>query len=247
VGFYDTTCMLTGVNLSSVGTTAVLLHMVGTVYQPITLGISGSYDGHGCIDEIRQDRNTELICKFFTQAHRSGRFDAHGQTHTDDADWFDPAIEIDSLLYLVERTTTCADIFVGGPWPASTVLDGHPVVFALIAQPVWDELTAHPPTRRAPESLLQYAFGDGAGIAEEIYAGHFDQVAEQVRQLAVISDFVNAPPGEPHQRHNMGVAGHYGERENRRFLEAARRDYRADPAIQAALDAYVRPNDYLDL
>ena len=92
---------------------------------------------------MARDRNIEMVCDFFSAARRAGRFLAEAQTHTGNPEWFD--IEIEALLYLVEQATTCAEIFQEsqGGWgcPPSTVLDGHPVVFALIAQPVWDELT----------------------------------------------------------------------------------------------------------
>ena len=103
--------MLTGIDLSSINATAVLLHMVGTDYRPITLGISERYDEYGCIEGVARDRNIEMVCDFFSAARRAGRFLPEAQTHTGNPEWFDPDIEIEALLYLVEQATTCAEIF----------------------------------------------------------------------------------------------------------------------------------------
>lgn len=249
MGFYDTTCLITGINLSdSVDTAVVLLHRTEAgQYCPISLGIHGTYDGFGCIEHVRADLNSALLTTFFSAAHRAGRFHAHDHTHAGDPHWFDPDIDIESLLYLIERTTTCSELY-GQPYPAGTVLDGHPVVFAMIAQPVWDAIAAQNRSPRA--NITTVAFGPGADIAASIYGEHLGQLAEPLRQFAAVSDFIAtrpllrwAPPHEPVQRYPRSACIRFSTEASRRFVEDARSEYRGYPAIQHALDTYVRSND----
>ncbi|WP_342314784.1 hypothetical protein LIX17_25435 (plasmid) [Mycobacterium avium subsp. hominissuis] len=248
MGFYDAACLISGVSLSGVEATAVLLQRADDGrYHPIALGIHGTYDGFGCIDGVATDANTAALTAFFSHAYRQGRFIAHDHTHRGDPDWFDPDIAIESLLYLVERTTTCADLY-GGLYPPCTVLDGHPVVFTLIAQPVWDALCRG---RRIPrEELVEVAFGAGAVVATEIYDRRLNHLVEPLEQLAAVSDFIRAepalqwaPPGERLQRYPRGVGGQFNAEQIRHFVEVARDDYRHDERMQRALDEYVRRVD----
>ena len=94
---------------------------------------------------------------------------------------------------------------------------------------------------------MDAAFGAGAGIADEIYGHYLDDVADQLRKLAAISEFINrqpalrwSPPGEPKQRYHSGVGRQFSEEEGLQFVLAARHDHRDEPAIQAALDVYLR-------
>ena len=249
VGFYDTTCLITGVNLgSSVDSVVVLLHRTSAGrYCPISLGIHGTYDGYGCIDGVAPDLNSSLLTEFFSDAHRAGRFHAHDHTYIGDPNWFDPDIDIESLLFLVERTTTCSDLY-DGPCPAGTVLDGCPVVFAMIAQPVWAAIASQ---NRSPRTSLTAAvFGCGAEIAAHIYGQHLSQLVEPFRQFAAVSEFISsrpllrwAPPNEPDQRYDRGSGVLFNTEETRQFVDEARRDYRGVPEIQTALDTYVQDMD----
>ncbi|MGJ6127345.1 hypothetical protein QN239_32720 [Mycolicibacterium sp. Y3] len=248
MGFYDTACLISGVNLSGIEATAVLLQRTAAgQYQPIALGTRGSYDGFGCIDAIAADANTAALTTFFSHRYRQGRFIAHDHTHRGDPDWFDPDIAIESLLYLIERTTTCADLY-GGIYPPCTVLDGHPVVLTLIAQPVWDALSR---ARRIPlDELVEVAFGAGANVASEIYDRQLNDLIEPLEQLAAVSDFIStepalqwAPPGERLQRYPRGVGGQFSAEQSRHFVDVARGDYRHDKRMQRALDEYVRRVD----
>lgn len=249
VTFFDTACLITGVNLRGIDATAVLLHRTAAgQYHPISLGIPGTYDGFGCIDEVPADRNTAALTAFFTHAHQQGRFLAHDHTHAGDPNWFDPDIAIESLLYLVERTTTFADLY-GGSYPPCTVLDGRPVVLTLIAQPVWDALQDHH-VRAARGELAATAFGAGAETAAAIYGRDFDDLGEELQQLAAVSHFISmqpllrwAPPSEPLQRYPRGVGGQFSAEQSRHLVDVARRDYRHDPRLQRALDDYVKHVD----
>ncbi len=72
VGFYDCTCMLTGVSVDHVGATAVILRRTAAGYEPVTLGIGGEYNGYGTIWSIDEGRNTELVYDFFATQSRTG-------------------------------------------------------------------------------------------------------------------------------------------------------------------------------
>lgn len=249
MAYYDTTCLITGINVGGgVDTAVVLLHRTPAgQYCPISLGIHGTYDGFGCIDGVPADLNSALLTRFFSAAHRAGRFEARDHTHTGDPNWFDPDIDIESLLYLVERTTTCSDLY-GQPYAPGTMLDGDPVVYAMIAQPVWNAIASQ---NRSPRTnLTTAAIGPGAHIAADIYGQHLGQLIEPLRQFAAVSDFIAtrpllrwAPPNEPVQRYARGSGVRFSAAASRRFVEDARREYRNYPAIQTALDSYVRTND----
>ena len=157
-------------------------------------------------------------------------------------------LAIESLIYLCERTTTCSDLY-GGIYPPCTVLDGDPVVLTMIAQPVWDAVTAS--RRPGRRNLAAMAFGAGLPTATEIYGHDLNgPLQESLRQLAVISHFIAthpplrwAPPGEPGQRYPRGAGRQFSAEERRQFLDDARRDYRADDTIQNALDVYIKAVD----
>jgi hypothetical protein len=73
MGFYDCRCMVTGLTLEG-DATLVVLRQAGDAYQPITLGIAGSYDRYGSIDGVEEDVNTGLVFSYFLDRRRDGRF-----------------------------------------------------------------------------------------------------------------------------------------------------------------------------
>ncbi len=113
MGFYDTTRLITGINLgSSVDTAVVRLHR--TLAGPVLPNLARhprNVRRFGCIDGVPADLNATLPTRFSSAAHCAGRFQAHDHTHAGDPNWFDPDIDIESLLYLVERTVTCSDLY----------------------------------------------------------------------------------------------------------------------------------------
>jgi hypothetical protein len=131
---------------------------------------------------------------------------AKDQTYDGDYEMFTDDDGIENLLSVIERTCSRWERY-GNFYPPSTVLDGDVIVYGFIAQPVWDavaETVSAPPTLEA--DFLR-AFGDNP-TAREIYDGHLPEVAEQVRQLAAVAEFVRehemrwAPTGK--QEHSIG-------------------------------------------
>ncbi|MEU7632478.1 hypothetical protein AB0C34_21205 [Nocardia sp. NPDC049220] len=229
--------MITGVSLGAVDATLVLLRRVGGNYQPIALGISGSYNRLGAIDGITKDANTDLILRYFLDAKGAGRFFTQDQTSNVDVDWLPPDAVIDDLVHVVERTTSFVDDDLYQP---SSVLDGVPIVFALIAQPVWDALTITASGK--PVADLFAAASSECGIAEEIYRGQLAQVDDQVRQFAAVSDFLAtrertwAPSGTLY----LEEGEQHGFDDMTRFLDRARREFHDAPVLLTGLAVYER-------
>lgn len=230
--------MITGVSLMPVHATLVVLRRVGGDYLPITLGITGTYDRIGGIDGVDEDLNTELVVRYFLDRYRDGRFFAKDQTSTFEGDALTADSDIEDHIRLIERTHIA--IVDGGGHPASTVLDGDMVVFALIAQPIWDAIAAAaPPLDRESDRL----FGP-ASTAADIYAGRLPELAPAIDQLAAVGAFVAghglrwAPAPEPSQRYPTDYGSQHPGDEIKRFLDQAQRDYADNPVISAGLAGY---------
>jgi hypothetical protein len=232
--------MLTGVSVDRVDATAVVLRRTAAGYEPITLGISGEYNGYGTIWSINEGRNTELVYEFFAQQYRAGRFTAKDQTYDGDYELFTDEGGIEDLLAVIERTCSCWERY-GNVYPPSTVLDGDVIVYALIAQPIWDAVTESASAASTLEEDFVRAFGDNP-TAREIYDGRLSEVADEVRQLAAISEFVRkhelrwAPPGEGEQRYWKHSYDQNSTDDWFAFIADARLDYRDEPAILRGLD-----------
>ncbi|MED5816561.1 hypothetical protein VST63_29730 [Mycolicibacterium sp. 050232] len=240
MGFYDCRCMLTGVSVDFVGATAVVLRCTSEGYEPITLGLSGEYDGYGKIVGIPKDRNTERVLDYFSRQSRSGRFTAKFLPQDDDPVVFDDHFDVDALVDLIENSWSLSGEEYFTILPLA-VLDGDALVFSAIAQPIWDAIAASEPG----EASLEAAFGDAA-VPREIYGGHLSDVEPQLRELAAVNAFVRsrglrwAPPADPAQRYPTEMGEQRGEDENAEFVARARREYRDNPALLAGLDAYER-------
>lgn len=240
MGFWDGACLITGVVFGAgANATAVLLRRSDAGrYEPMSLGIHGTYDGFGSIDWVTEDLATALLTRFCSAAHRAARFHVRDDVGADEPSHVDEDIDVESLLHLVARTTSSLEGW-DDRCPPGTLLDDQPVVLALIAQPVWDAIA----TQSRAEGTM-HAFGPGEPIASEIYGEHLDQLAEPLRQFTAVADVIArrprlrwAPPDEPDQRHPRPSGRQYRLEEVRRFLDDARREYRGEQAILDALDA----------
>jgi hypothetical protein len=227
MGMYDARCMLTGLPLTAnAPATAVLLTGVDDGYRPATLGLRGSYNCYGTIDEVREDVNAGLIWAYVTERLADGRLVVSA------GESLEPTGTIDDLLEVVERNQL---------EPAVT-LDGASIHHALIYQPAWDALCAGTAPDQGPvDGLFQRLFGESP-VAGEIYRGRLADVAVQVRQLGAISDFLAArglhwaPPGDEGQRYPTELGSQYDVVELRSFVEEARRDAGDVEVLRAAID-----------
>lgn len=242
MGFYDCRCMLTGVSVDFVGATAVILRCTATGYEPVTLGISGEYSGYGMLWWLAEDRNTELVYEYFSRQSRSGRFTARHHPYEDPVEFTDD-YSLEDLLAAIEAACSLATTFDDEDFEALplAVLDGDPLVFGLIAQPVWDAIAA----AGEGEASLDAAFGE-AKVPREIYGSHLTDVDRQLRDFAAVSAFVRshelrwAPPGDPAQRYPTEMGAQRDDDENAEFIAQARDDYRDSPVLLAGLDAYAK-------
>jgi len=241
VGFFDIKCVLTGVSVDFVGAVLVVLRCTPSGYEPISLGIPGDYDGTGSIFPEGDDRAVELFYDYLVQQHREGRFVVKPAVDGEVVDFPGEYGVQGPLTYIMDSWLLAwphDDDEPFTPMPLAT-LDGDTVVYALIAQPVWDAIVA---AGSAP-ATLEAAFGDGT-IPREIYGTHAAEVAPQLQALARITEFVRvhelrwAPPADPNQRY-PSHGDQWGEEENAELVTQARLDYRHSPAVLAGLDAYV--------
>ncbi|MET9487172.1 hypothetical protein [Nocardia sp. NPDC006630] len=239
--FYDSTCLITGVSLADMDYTYLLLRWTGRRYQPIALGVLASETGvyHCGCETDEESRNSDMVAKYFIDAFETGRFFAKDQTRHAPSGLSCMA----ELIDLIEVTCSCSDIY-GHHYPPSTLLDGDVIVFATIAQPVWDALTAiKNPCTDSPGEQFERIFAD-CPVAQGIYPeGRRRLLPEKIRQLKVVDQFLTtmkmpwAPPMEPAQRYPRGYGEHsYADMVD--FLAQARHDYRDVPAILAGLDNY---------
>lgn len=203
-------------------------------------------DRLGCIDEVREDLNTELVLRYFVDRYRDGRFFAKDRTSSSDGDCLTSDSHFEELLQVIERTHLVIDDIHS----ASTILDGHMIVFALIAQPVWDAIIDRAP---APNQTLdpqfQWLFGTTVATAE-IYRGRLPELATLLGQLTAVNDFVEAhglrwaPASEPSQRYPTDYGSQHHDEEIREFLDRAKHDYRDDPVVLSGLANYVQLVDW---
>ena len=234
MGFFDMKCMLTGVSIDFVGTMAVVLRYTPTGYEPVSLGLSGEYDGIGHLDGLRPDPGTELLYDFLQGCLRSGRFvTTYGYNESD----LDDSYRLDAMFGLIENYWMGDD----GYEQPTAVLDGAPLVYATIARPIWDAIAT---TAASAPATLHTVFGDNP-IPHEIYGAHAMEVDAQLQELARIADFVSArglrwaQPFDPDQRYPTDGQARGGG-ESVELVAQARLDYADSPAMLAGLDAYAK-------
>ncbi len=225
MGFFDCRCMVTGVSLKGANATAVLLQKMAR-YHPIALPITGNYDRFGSIDGVDEDDNTQLILKFFLDKLAIGEF------VIDEPYWSKdryPISHIEDLLWGFERNTHDNQ--------QTAVLNGKPVVFALICERVWSAIVGSETTKREPDSTRFDRVFKDVPVAEEIYRGNLEKVSDQLRELAAVSAFLNRLriAWTPTKAGGQDFA-----EEIREYLTSARKQFRGSPAVLEGLDNYER-------
>ncbi len=227
MGLYDCRCMVTGVSLKGAGAALILLQQAGDSHHPIALAIKGNYNRLGSIDGIRQDVNTVLILKYFRRKLKEGSFVV-------DADYFR-----DHGCYPIsgiERLLTCFERNINDYFNAA-VLEGRPVVFALICRAVWHAIArAGPEMRETSSARFRRLFAD-VTAAEEIYWRSEARVSKQLKEMSAVSHFLAErgmswrPADHPGQ--------HYPE-DMRQYLAEARHTFSGAAVILDGLRAYER-------
>jgi len=209
----------------------------GERYRPISLGIPGSYNRYGSIDVDTPSANTEAVLSYFRDRLRDGGLVVNGRR--------DESIDdIEQLLWLFERN---ALTYLRHHRPRQvTTLDGELVVTTLIAQPVWDALTAGPDPDSdggSPRAWFGRVCRDSP-MAGTIYRGRISELATEIRRLYRVNEFLRhrglawAGTADPIQRYPTDYGGQFYGAVNRAFLAQARRDFADVVVLRAAFDQH---------
>jgi hypothetical protein len=219
--------MVTGVSLKGADAALVLLRQVDANFHPIALAIKGNYNRLGSIDGIEEDANTELVWNYFQARLQDGCFVADAAYLEHSPGW--PVEDVEGLLACFERNINDND--------TAAVLDGRPVVFALIAKAIWNSLARSAPAPRGLETQdFQHLFGD-VPVAEEIYRGKLPDIATHLGELSAVTEFLRErgiawkPADDPSQD--------YAE-EMRQYLADARETFSDSPVVLDGLKRYER-------
>jgi hypothetical protein len=217
--------MVTGVSLKGADAALVLLQQAGEAHHPIALPIKGTYNRLGSIDGIDEDANTALILKYFLDRLRREELVV-------DADYLRihkcfPIENLEQLLAAFERNINDNS--------AAAVLNGRPVVFALISWAVWGAIASSGPPTSGPATTLFQRLFKGVPAAEGVYRGNVAKVAGHLQELAGVHSFMASRgltwrPAEDPSQHYAG--------EMRTYLEAAQQAFRDVPAVLQGLKAY---------
>jgi hypothetical protein len=231
MGLYDTRCALTGISLFTADAVMVGLDRDGDGHRPVTLGFAGGYNGYGVIEDVVEDRNTELVMAYCRDRARDGRmvFDRHYKR-----DFGVPPRDVEGLLGYLERNFCDAS----DERPALS-LDGRPIVYCMISKLVWDAVAeAFAPEQATAEVMFKELFGDSP-VPAAIYRPALDDVATQVRDMWAVDSFLRAR-GIGWSTPDIEVHGAvYSDEETQAFVTGARARFADVPAVLGALDRYV--------
>lgn len=225
MGFYDCRCMATGVSLKGADAVLVLLQQTGSTHHPIALPVKGAYNRLGCIDGVAEDANTALILAYFLDRLRRGDFVVEADYLR--ARQLFPIENVGQLLAAFERNINDN--------PRAAVLNGRPVVFALLAGKVWGAVAAAAPPPSAPAATVFQRLFKGVPAAEGIYRGKLANVTRHLQELTGVHQFLAGRgltwrPAEGPSQHSAD--------EMRAYLEAARQAFRDSPPVLQGLKQY---------
>ncbi|MCS3850879.1 hypothetical protein [Tsukamurella ocularis] len=216
----------------------VLSRGSGGVYRPAALPMIDHYDYYGGIAPD-DNRNTELIAAGIAQATKSGRY------WTDDG-WpsggWDPSIH-DVISNLVRNMSDWLGLYQGAEPPsgAGTTFDGVPLVFALIARPVWEAIVADGEEEIDVARAFVEVFGDEP-LPRALYGCGGGAPSSEVTALVTVDRFLSAR-GMRWQSHADGLAaegfgGQHSHEEMLAWLRRACTEFADDPVLLAGLGAY---------
>ncbi|NMD56940.1 MULTISPECIES: hypothetical protein [Tsukamurella] len=239
MGMYDVNCAITGVSLTYTDAAMVILSRApGGVYRPAALPMIGHYDYYGGITPD-DSRNTELIAAGIAQATKSGRY------WTDDG-WppggWDPSIH-EVISNLVRNMSDWLGLYEGAepPSDSGTMFDGMPLVFALVARPVWDAIVADGERELDVATAFVEVFGDEP-LPHALYGCGGGAPSSELTALAAVDRFLTAR-GLRWQSHADGLAlDGFGQQHTDEqmlgWLDRAHTRFADDPVVLAGLDAY---------
>ncbi|NKY17200.1 hypothetical protein [Tsukamurella spumae] len=216
----------------------ILSRAPGGVYRPAALPMIGGYDYYGGITPD-DSRNTEIIAAGIAQATKSGRY------WTDDGwppDGWDPSIH-QVIGNLVRNMSDWLGLYEGAePTSGSgTTFDGIPLVFALIARPVWDAIVAECAVEVDVDRAFIDVFGDEP-LPRALYGSGGSAPRSELIALAAVDRFLTAR-GMRWQSHADGLAavgfgGQHTHGEMLAWLSDARTRFAGDRVMLAGIEAY---------
>ncbi|GAA0910820.1 hypothetical protein GCM10009557_85180 [Virgisporangium ochraceum] len=226
MGLYDTRCAITGISLFTAD--AVMVGLDGS--RPVTLGVAGGYNGYGVIENVVEDRNTELIMAYVLDRAREGRMTFHPDYKRDLGA---PPRDIESVLAYFERNFCDSS----DEYPA-LALDGRPIVYCMVSKLVWDAVGRAVAAGRATvEDMFADVFGDSP-VAAEIYRSALHEVTDQLRDMYAVSSFLRAHglAWQPPDLDEHGMV--YSDEEVAAFVSGARVRFAEVPVVLGALDRH---------
>lgn len=225
MGMFDARCMITGVSLKGSKAALVLLQPVKKAQQPIALAITGQYDRLGSIDMIDEDDNTQLVLRYFQNRLTAKAF-VVAEEYLRIHESF-PIETTEQLLRGFERNMH--------DHSTAAVLNGQPVVFALIASKVWNAIARAGKKSTAKDSAVFGELFKAAPVAAQIYDGHLEDISKQLREFAAVSAFLAERTIK--WKPAKDVSQHYTE-EMKRYLRSARTKFKDSAVVLDGLKAY---------
>jgi hypothetical protein len=231
MGLYDTRCMITGISLFTADAVMVGLDRDGDGHRPVTLGVAGTYNGYGVLDDVVEDRNTELILAWCLDRARAGDLTFHPDYKRKLGA---PPRDVAAVLAYLERNFCDSS----DEWPA-LALHGRPIVYCMVSKLVWDAVArAVPAGRGTVAAMFSDVFGDSS-VAAAIYGPAPHEVADGIRGMYAVSSFLRAHgiAWSPPDLETHGMV--YSDEEVAAFVSDARARFAGVPVVLDALDRHV--------
>lgn len=251
MGLFDNTCMVTGVSLKPVPTTAIILRREPSgAEHPISFAIPGTHDRLGGVDGVTEGPALEALVNYFVAAAREQRFGTIGRAEM--VAIVNNEYSLDYTLEHIFHALTDSNIDVSGSVEPSVLLDGNQITSALMATSVWNALAASSSVDGLGASPVDVsealsAYPDLA----RIYGTHLGQFTEELHELHAVGRSLAgrglkwASLHTPDQRFPSEGSQHW-DHEIVHWLAHAREVYRDDPPVLAALDIYRAECDAYD-
>ena len=175
VGFYPAFCMVTGLDLRELETCLVpLLAEPHDRFRPFALPITGTYDYDGAIEMHDTDELVVLLDQFAARCAREGRL----------------VVDHAKMPTKIDADTGVTELGVRNHWvlqfdedqQQACLLDGHGLVFALIARGAWDAAIGVG-ERQLAAGASPAAVTINTAYLDEIYGEHLAARQQELREL----------------------------------------------------------------